>query len=153
VLFEKIVYEASPEGTQTDVLFAASSDNGKSWGSSVTLGTDAWRNHPGTFLIAIGSNVFAIWTDADYSFGQLYFRRSTDNGANWEPVSPNLNNKDRVPRSLQVAETGSSIYLAWANIWPYEVYFLRSTNSGLGWDSVKNISSNAKQSFGPSFGY
>lgn len=152
-----VLYEEDVSGgccdAFSDLLFLASSDNGATWEPVETLATNVRRNGgDDPSLLALGPKVYLIWTDASLSSGQLFFRKSNDNGATWEPVSANLNNKNRDPRELQVAVSGSSIYLVWANTWPHEVYFLRSINSGTSWDSVDNISNTPRLSFGPSIG-
>lgn len=152
-----VLYEEVVEGCcdyTTDIFFRASHDNGATWETVTTIATHVIQNQgSAALLLAAGSNVYAIWVVADYgAYGDLFVRRSIDNGDTWGPVSADLNNKNRPPRELRAAASGSSIYLVWSNIYPREVYFLRSIDSGTIWKSVQNISNNLGPSASPSFG-
>jgi hypothetical protein len=154
VTYESIAFDSSPD-FYTDILFLSSNDNGGTWEPVVTIAqfvASNGANENGPWIGAAGSKVYVFWLNADFHFGEMYLRKSNDFGANWGPVSGNLNNKSRTPQEVQAVVSGSNIYLVWSNIWPFEVYFLRSTNSGTSWDTVDNISNNSGRSYDPAFG-
>ncbi len=152
-----VLYEEVVEGCcdyTTDIFFRASHDSGATWETVATIATRVIQNQgSAALLLAAGTNVYAIWVVADYgAYGDLFVRRSTDNGDTWGAVSADLNNKNRPPRELRSSISGSSIYMVWSNIYPKEVYFLRSTDSGATWKIVLNISNNTGPSASPAFG-
>ena len=151
VAYESIAFDSSPD-LYTDVLFLSSNNNGATWNPPITIAEFVAANgENGPWLAAAASNVFVFWLYADFHIGDMYFRKSSNNGDSWGSVSDGLNNKDRTPQEVRVAVSGSNVYIVWSNIWPFEVYFLRSTNSGTSWDTVKNISSNSGRSLSPAF--
>lgn len=59
---------------------------------------------------ASGSNRFVVWTDESTGNPDIFFRRSTDNGATWQPA---LNLSNNPGRSLhpQIAVSGSNVHV------------------------------------------
>jgi hypothetical protein len=152
VVYESIAFDSSPD-LYTDVLFLSSNNNGATWNPPVTIAEFVAANgENGPWLAAAGSNVFVFWLYADFHYGDLYFRRSSNYGDSWGSVSDGLNDKERTPQEVRVAISGSNVYIVWSNIWPFEVYFLGSTDNGTSWSAVKNISNNAGRSLSPAFG-
>lgn len=75
-----------------------------------------------------GSYVYAMWIQANSagSLHDVYFRRSTDNGATWGPkvnISTNGNSGDSA-----LAVSGSNVYIAFPA--GDDLFFRRSTNNG-----------------------
>jgi hypothetical protein len=66
------------------------------------------------------------------------FTRSTDSGANFEPIKILSQN---TPESFdpEIAAVGSTVYVIWGG---EDTFFSRSTNAGASFEPVKNLSNN-----------
>jgi len=97
--------------------------------------------------------VHVVWSDFRGGRWAIYYRRSADGGATWEPeqqlVSPGLEETNRP----QVAVLGKTVHVVWMDnrdgngqcyIIPHctEVYYLRSTDAGASWDRPRRMTFN-----------
>ena len=152
LLFERVI-SADSGGQLTDIMFLVSRDNGVTWEPAVVLVESVGNaTHTHMNLFALGSNVYVLWENGGYEFGDLFFRRSIDNGKTWGAISDDLNNRARRAFGIDVAASGSSVYLVWYHRNVGEIYLLRSINNGATWEPVKNISANAGFSRDPQIG-
>ena len=107
--------------------------------------SDNAASDPGQVVIASGSNRFAVWQDFTPGNYDIFFRRSTDNGATWKS-SVNLSNNPGVSRYPQLALSGSNVYIAWeqsdAGGSQSDIFFRRSLDGGATWGSKVNLSQN-----------
>jgi len=71
-------------GAQADaeILYARSVDNGATWSAPVNLSSNASRIDVHPSIAADASGVYVLW-GSDVMTGELYFRRSHDNGVSW----------------------------------------------------------------------
>ena len=100
-----------------------------------------------------GSNVYVAWHDSTfggYPNYEILFKRSTDNGANWQPTQ-RLTNNAGMSEYPSVAASGSNVYVAWRdNTFNMEIFFKRSVDSGASWESTQRLTNNAGISESPS---
>lgn len=89
---------------------------------------------------ASGSNRFVVWSDDTPGLHDIFFRRSTDNGATWKPVV-NVANTVFSSMNPQIAVVGSNVYVVWQetryNADPEfeRILFVRSADNGATWSS------------------
>ena len=98
---------------------------------------------PGQIVIASGSNRFAVWQDLTPGNYDIFFRRSTDNGATWQPTV-NLSNNPGPSIDPQITVSGANVYVVWsqenAALTTVDAFFMRSTNNGATWGPKVTIS-------------
>lgn len=98
---------------------------------------------PGQVIIASGSNRFAVWQDNTPGNYDIFFRRSTDNGATWQPTV-NLSNNAGPSIDPQITVSGANVYIVWtqenAAGTTVDAFFIRSTNNGATWGPKTTIS-------------
>jgi hypothetical protein len=95
---------------------------------------------------ASGSNRFVVWQDGTPGNSDIFFRRSTDNGATWKSIV-NLSKNPGNSISPQIAVSGSNVYVVWTQASANEeedaeadIFLRRSTDNGATWGSKINIS-------------
>jgi hypothetical protein len=106
-------------------------------------------------IAASGNNVYVVWREPPTpqsmaNEGDIFFRRSTDGGKNFDSPE-NLSNNPGHSEMPQIAASGNNVYVVWQDSTPgnAEIFFRRSTDKGNNFDSTKNLSNNPEDSFDP----
>jgi len=95
-----------------------------------------------------GSKIYTVW---NYDYGQqIFFKRSIDNGATWEPRLQ-LRFSEGVVKEPAIAAYGANVYVVWrdtafdpTSYW--EIGFRRSTDYGATWQPIKRLTYTAGNS-------
>lgn len=113
-------------------------------GSSYTSGNNA-RN-----IIVTGSTIHTVWYDARFGDTEIMYKRSTDNGINWEPVV-RLTNNTGSSENPTIASYGNILHVVWQDLRDgnYEIYYKISTNSGNSWSGDTRLTNNFATSTNP----
>jgi hypothetical protein len=113
---------------------------------SATSESQNLSNNPGNStdaqIAVYQNNVYVVWSDASTGNGDIYFKRSMDNGTTFaeaENISINSTGLSYFP---QLATVGSNIYLAWVDNTPgnNEIFFRYSNNTGESFRGAREIS-------------
>src|ERR671910_109197 len=132
-----------------DVYFKRSMNNGGTFG-----GTENLSNNTGASLsphiAASGNNVYVIWTDNTTGNGDVYFKRSMNNGGTFGGTE-NLSNNTGASLSPHIAASGNNVYVIWTDntTGNGDVYFKRSMNNGGTFGGTENLSNNLGRSSEP----
>jgi hypothetical protein len=100
------------------------------------------------------SNVYVVWSDATTGNGDIYFKASTNNGANFTGKKI-LSSKGDVGSSIspQIAASGkSNVYVVWSDTTTGngDIYFRASADNGTKFSSKRNLTlRNAGNSISP----
>lgn len=98
------------------VYFSKSSDNGSTWAKPVTVSTNADRYSPPAVAVDNAGNINLVWAGTNNSSGmeEVLFKRSTDQGATWEPViTISDHEKNAKQPAVAVDETGR-VYIVYS---------------------------------------
>jgi hypothetical protein len=113
------VYIAGQDGSEdrTEIFFIRSTNNGGSFGAPISIN----NNHEASILgniIADGNNVYLVWSDLslfDTKSVEVFFRRSTDNGASFRDIV-NLSNNAGYSIDPKMKVIESNVYVVWRGI-------------------------------------
>lgn len=139
----------------TEIFYNHSSDGGASWAGPVRL-TNSNLDSQRPTLAVEGQNIYIIWEDSrDYppngNYLELYFKKSTDGGANWSNDLRLTTPDQEKPGFPSVAVWGETIHLAYSktpiNI-GQEIYYMRSDNQGGSWSDPVRLSFNNQAGVG-----
>ena len=132
-----------------EIYFRRSIDNGSTWVSKKQLTNTADISSEPRIAVS-GAYVYVAWYDKTPGNYEIYFRRSSDNGATWDSIKRLTNTAGNSNRPHIVA-SGSNVYVAWHDDTPgnWEVYFRRSIDNGSTWKSAKRITNTAADSLNP----
>jgi hypothetical protein len=91
-----------------------------------------------------------VWENETPGNNEIYFRKSIDDGATWQPAK-RLTNNTLYSTSPALAVSGANIYVVWNNTASGngEIYFRKSTDSGATWQTVQRLTNNAGNSNDP----
>ncbi len=136
-----------------DIYFCQSTNGGTSWSAEVNLSNNASQYINSTYpriTIDENNNVNVVWIDRDYGDYSVKFRRSGDNGSNWDMVKTISDTIGDVYMARIDTGSDGSIGLIWSDDFSgnYEVYFSRSTDNGSTWSSPANITNTTGDNFG-----
>src|SRR5918999_3483130 len=124
-----------------DIYFRRSVDNGTSFGSTENL-----SNSPGNSTdaqIAVNqNNVYVVWSDGTTGNGDIYFKRSVDNGTSFGTTENLSVNSTALSSRPQISAVGSNVYLAWTEpaAGNNEIFFRHSNDSGVSFRGERLIS-------------
>ena len=114
------------------IMYRRSINNGGTWLTAAQISSDSlWPDSP--CLAASGTIVHAVWVHSYDSYTDVYYRRSTNTGANWEPEF-NVSDYHILHRgNATVATSGTVVHVLWQddrNSFQYQLYLRRNTHSG-----------------------
>lgn len=141
-------YESDAGGNLgKEIWYSRSTNAGVTWSSPINLTNDPGVSM-GPCVGASGSAVHVTWEDNRDGNYEIYYRRSTDNGASW--------GLDTRLTSNSAASTGSSIDVSGANVhvvWTderdanSEIYYKSSVNNGASWSPDTRLTNDGATSF------
>lgn len=150
-----------PIGSDDDILFSKSSDNGQTWAAARILNTDAQGDSGVDRRVSLawtsGSTWFAVWDAEGRSGtdGDLYFSRSTDSGNTWSSPAPlnsdfNSGGNDYGVHAVSGAPANDNVAVLWYSNstrngtgFDYDIFAAHSTDAGTNWSSPVTVNSNA----------
>ena len=104
-----VVWQDDSSG-KGDIFFSRSTNSGVSFDSVINLsdnaGTSAFPR-----LAYSGENVYATWYDYSPGLSDIFFAKSTDEGASFETI--NLSKNAGVSFNPWIAASGSNVYVVW----------------------------------------
>lgn len=135
-----------------EIYYKKSTDGGITWQPDVRLTNDASVSERAS--IALWDNkIYVVWQDERDNDKEIYFKYSTDNGANWSG-DVRLTNNVGESEAPALAVEESNINVVWSDsrngIGNAEIYFKHSTDGGLNWTDDIRITNTAIASNRPS---
>ena len=144
-----IVWQDSRNG-QYQLYYKRSSDGGLIWGQDTRItNTTEFSGNPSVSVT--GSNVNLVWNDTRDGNFEIYYKRSTDGGLNWD-ADDRLTNNSFDSEFPSIAATGQGIHIVWfdTRFGNPEILGKRSTTGGVSWESDMRLTSNTAVSREPS---
>src|SRR5215218_8237200 len=124
-----------------DIYFKRSVDNGTSFGSTENLSNNQ-GNSTDAQIAVNQNNVYVVWSDATTGNGDIYFKRSVDNGTTFDEIKNVSANNTGSSSFPQISTVGSNVYVAWIDTTPgnNEIFFRHSNNTGESFRGAKELS-------------
>jgi hypothetical protein len=137
-----IVWSDSSTGNG-EIYFKRSIDNGTTFGSVENLANDL-ENSTQPRIVVSGNNVYVAWIslNATIGNGDIYFKRSIDNGTTFGTIRNLSRNNTGESISPQLAASGNNVYAVWSDTTTGngDIYFRRSNNTGENFAGIRNLS-------------
>jgi hypothetical protein len=124
-----------------DIYFKRSIDNGTTFGSTENL-----SNNPGNSTDARvaehGNNVYVAWTDDTTGNGDIYFKRSIDNGTTFAEIENLSINSTSPSTGPEVSAVGKNVYVVWQDMvsGSNEIFYRHSNDTGEKFRGVSELS-------------
>jgi hypothetical protein len=146
-----VVWEANTPGNN-EIYLKKSTNGGATWQALKRLTTNSgFSSSPA--IAVMGSSVYVVWHDTTPGNDEIYFMKSANKGATWQP-SLRLTNNSGYSTAPALAVKDSSVYVVWYDNTPgnFEIYHRTSTNGGADWQAVERLTKNSGSSASPSIG-
>jgi hypothetical protein len=124
-----------------DIYFKRSVDNGTTFGSLENL-----SNTPGNSTdpkIALhNNNVYVVWSDDSTGNGDIYFKRSVDNGTTFDSTNNISKNNTGTSSTPQVAANAGTVYIIWTDTTSgtSEINYRQSVDGGAKFAGIRELS-------------
>jgi len=144
-----LVWQDERDGND-EIYYNRSFDNGISWETDMRLTNNiAASCYPS--IAVCGSNLHVVWYDGRDGNYEIYYKRSTDNGANWSE-DIRLTNNSGYSYCPSIAVSGSNVHVIWYDNRDgnYEIYYKRSTDNGANWSEDIRFTVDTAGSWNPS---
>ncbi len=133
-----------------EIYFKLSSDGGITWGAETSL-TNNFADSLFPSIAVSGSFVYVVWHDERDGNMEIYFKRSTDGGLDWE-TETRISNYPVQSGVPSIAVSGSFVHVVWLDErdFNWEVYYKYSTDCGINWSTDTRLTNNPDASYNPS---
>jgi BNR repeat-like domain len=134
-----------------DIYYRGSTDGGATWSIKKRL---TWNSgDSGIPVIAVDSlgNLHVVWQDNTSGSFEIYYRKSTDGGANWTSTKRLTWNSGDSGIPVIAADSSGHLHVLWYDTTPgnEEIYYKQSTDGGANWTASKRITWTSGNSSAP----
>lgn len=139
-------------GGPWQIFYKHSTDGGTTWTGQKKL---TWNSGLSEYpFIAADTNdhLHVVWFDGTPGNYEVYYRKSTDGGADWNTINRlTWNSGDSIPRMMAI-DTNNHLHVIWDDKTPgnWQIYYKKSTNGGATWSSFKRLTWDTAESRSPS---
>ncbi len=133
-----------------EIYFKRSTDGGNTWSADTRLtNNSSISDYPS--IDASGSTVVIAWQDNRDGNYEIYFKRSTDGGNNWE-ADQRLSSNPSFSEYPSVTISGAKVNVAWEDNRDgnREIYNRYSGDGGASWSAENRLTNNSSPSTSPS---
>lgn len=129
--------------TGSEVFYKRSTSEGVSWESDFQL-TNSTGNVALPSVSAAGNIIHVVWGDSRDGNFEIYYKRSTNNGTNWE-TDVRLTNDPAVSSDAVIRADGQLVNVIWRDTrdGSHEIFYKRSIDGGNTWSSDTMLTNHA----------
>ncbi len=132
-----------------EIYYKRSTNRGTSWGNDIRL-TNSTGSSEAPSLFASGTEVYIAWQDLRDGNDEIYFKRSLNEGINWE-ADTRLTNNSSNSWYPSISVFGQLVHVVWQENRDGndEIYYKQSTDKGINWGSDIRLTNNLNLSWTP----
>jgi hypothetical protein len=144
-----VVWEDERDGNR-EIYYKRTSDEGASWEVDTRL-TNYINNSLNPSITVSGSFVHVVWEEQHDGNPEIYYKRSSDSGLNWD-TETRLTNNPANSFNPSIMISGINIHLVWIDtrIGNNEIYYKSSNDNGASWGADIRLTNNSASSYDPS---
>ena len=146
-----VIWSDGPENSE-EIFLRRSVDGGATFEPTTTNLSNNTGSSTKVSLAVLGSNVFAVWIDntgLSGSNSDIFFRRSTDGGANFELTKNLSNSATNFSGGPLITASGNNVYVTWIESVSTnndDIFFRRSIDGGANFElTTTNLSNTNTQ--------
>ncbi|MCX6162606.1 MAG: T9SS type A sorting domain-containing protein [Ignavibacteriae bacterium] len=140
-----IVWQDSRDGN-SEIYYKRSTDGGSTWGTDTRLTNNPAPSYYPSVAVS-GSGVHVVWFDDRDGNNEIYYKRSSDGGLNWD-VDTRLTNDPAYSGVPNIAVSGTNVHFVWQDQRDgnHEIYYKCSSDGGLNWGADTRLTNNSSVS-------
>ncbi|KAF6242581.1 hypothetical protein C6988_07865 [Nitrosopumilus sp. b1] len=137
------------DGSDEEINFRASSNNGTSFGTTINISNNAGASTIPEIAVN-GTNVHLVWQDDTDGDNEIFYSVSTNNGTSFSTPT-NLSDNTGSSTNPQIVASGSNVYIIWQDNTDgdNDILFRASTNNGTSFATTVNVSNDGNDSQNP----
>ena len=146
-----VVWMDDSDSGINDIFYRRSTDGGASFVEPAKNISDNVGDSDSPAIAVSASTVHVVWQDNTPGNSDIFYRRSTNNGAAFHPIK-NLSSNTGDSQVPAIAAIGNSVHVVWPDNTSgnFDILYRRSIDDGTSFPNViKNLSSNSGDSFSP----
>jgi len=132
-----VVYQGSASGN-FEIFFTKSTDSGNTWSGQKRVTWNAGTSSRPLIAYESTGNIHVIWADDSTGSYQVFYRKSTNDGASWSPTKRMTWTSKPAYRLAMAVDSTDTIYVFF-ELGYYDIYLKKSTDSGTSWTGTKRI--------------
>jgi hypothetical protein len=147
-----VVYNDFSSGSFSDVGYLKSSDGGLNWSLPTRMTFNSSGGSINPAVTSLGEFVHVTWYDLRNSLVDIYYKRSTDSGVNWQPdIRISFLGSSASAIEPTIAASDNLAHIAWQDTRHglEEIYYKRSTDHGETWGAGIRLTNQAAESKEP----
>ena len=139
-----VVWEDYTPGNQ-EIYYVRSPDGGSTWGAPQRITWTSTKSYTPAVAAGSGNAVDVVWEDSMAGNAEIYYKRSTNGGANWSPAKRLTWTTGNSSNSIIGIDSSGVIHVVWYDeaSGAFEIYYKKSTNSGTTWSSGQRLTWNS----------
>ncbi|MCX6164779.1 MAG: T9SS type A sorting domain-containing protein [Ignavibacteriae bacterium] len=144
-----VVWEETLGGNE-EIFYKNSTDNGLTWGPNTRLTNDPFTSLYPSVAVS-GSFIHVAWYDYRPGNRSIFYKRSTDGGANWGQ-DIQLSYSSGESYNPGIAVSGQTVHISYQDTRFYneEIFYIRSSNGGTNWGPETRLTNTSGVSWYPS---
>jgi hypothetical protein len=134
-----------------EILYKKSTNGGTTWFGFKRLTWNLGYSKSPYVVVDSSNTVHVVWYDDSSGNNEIYYKRSTDGGANWATTKRlTWNNGVSYTPCIAVAPN-DSLHMVWRDSTPgnNEIFYKKSTDGGTTWFGLKRLTWSPKESSFP----
>lgn len=134
-----VVWQGDSQSGNQDILMRKSTDNGKKFAKAINVSNDpAGSGNPE--IKVNSSNVFVVWDGTTPGSNEIFYRKSTNNGSNFDGIK-NLSNDGGISYEPKVVLSKKNIEIYWRDYknGQEEILMKKSLNAGKTFDTLQKV--------------
>lgn len=124
-----------------EIYYKKSADGGKSWTTNKRLTWTAGKSTQPALAVDPFGALHVVWQDDTPGNGDIYYKTSPDNGANWS-AGGRIAWTTGISQAPAIAvDSWGNLHVLWYDYTPgnYEIYSMTSTNGGASWSKNQRV--------------
>jgi len=140
-----VVWQDLRDGNH-EIYYKVSTNAGTLWSGDTRLTNNIATSVNPAVSISVNT-LTVVWNDDREGNNEIYFKRSTDGGYNWDPTVRITDNTSS-STNPSISALTDRIYIAWQDNRDgnNEIYYNYSTNTGTSWGADTRLTNNAASS-------